>query len=364
MDSEARSVYWTDWGEGVISRCNVDSGSVSRFGEALTSSRQPFGLAVDPNTDTVMWSSAAQPGIRRADLSGANVRSASEGDRNSWSCKGPWGIALQLRPGCASARGSGTGDRYPSPKYGLGRIFWTSWGRIQCCELANGKVRDVVRGLVDPTGLALDLNHPGGRIFWTDAKAGKVQCAALDGTRVCDVAKGLEEPFGLALGPTHLFWTDRRRGAIQSCCLRTGAVCDVFTDAVSPEGLALLNVRVAAKTQRMSERRDGGRTAASPRPRLRLANAGIAVNDRQLRVQFFNHDAKQFGALGTTPGPKVRSARSAAAVRTRAGGGVVVQKVVQTTPSPIPPPRHKPSVQDIMRLSDNALAALQQEFNV
>ena len=53
-------------------------------------------------------------------------------------------------------------------------------------------MRDVVRGLVDPIGLALDARN--NRIFWSDAKAGKVQCANLDGSRVCDVATGTPNP--------------------------------------------------------------------------------------------------------------------------------------------------------------------------
>ncbi|KOO22870.1 low-density lipoprotein receptor-related protein 4-like protein [Chrysochromulina tobinii] len=138
------------------------------------------------------------------------------------------------------------------------RVFWTSWGRIQKCDLSTGRVEDVVRGLVDPTGLVFDEREDG-RLFWTDAKAGKVQCAALDGTRVCDVATGLDEPFGLVLGPTHLFWTDRRRGAIQSCCLRTGAVRDVITGLCAPEGIGNAHsvvrsrLRVAANPVRAAE---------------------------------------------------------------------------------------------------------------
>ena len=111
------------------------------------------------------------------------------------------------------------------PKTGIGRVFWSSWGRVSCCELSDGKVRDVVSGLVDPIGLVLDARN--NRIFWSDAKAGKVQCANLDGSRVCDVATGLAEPWGIALGPTHIFWTERRRGAIMSCSLRTGQVSEI-----------------------------------------------------------------------------------------------------------------------------------------
>ena len=150
------------------------------------------------------------------------MQTISDGDTNAWSASGPWGLAPHLRPGCLSARVP-SGMRRANdlgPATGVGRVFWSSWGRVSCCELSDGKVRDVVRGLVDPIGLALDARN--NRIFWSDAKAGKVQCANLDGSRVCDVATGLAEPWGIALGPTHIFWTERRRGAIMSCSLRTG----------------------------------------------------------------------------------------------------------------------------------------------
>jgi len=181
-------------------------------------------LAVDPSTSTLIWSSAGHGKIRRSDLEGQNVQTISDGDTNAWSASGPWGLAPHLRPGCLSARVP-SGMRRANdlgPATGVGRVFWSSWGRVSCCELSDGKVRDVVRGLVDPIGLALDARN--NRIFWSDAKAGKVQCANLDGSRVCDVATGLAEPWGIALGPTHIFWTERRRGAIMSCSLRTGQV--------------------------------------------------------------------------------------------------------------------------------------------
>jgi len=348
VDSGTRSVYMADWGDGVISRCSVSGGDVQRLGEGVFGNRQrdgPFGLAIDPNTDTIMWSSAGSAGLRRADLNGENICRASEGDRASWSSKGPYGIALQLRPGCAAARGAreaqapmqGQGQLATA---GLGRVFWTSWGRIQCCELANGEVRDVVRGLVDPTGLALDLNHPGGRLFWTDAKAGKVQCAALDGSNVCDVAKGLSQPWGLALGPTHLFWTDRRRGAIQSCCLRTGQVRDVLTDAVAPEGLALLNVHAPVKLPRAAQAQPGATSQRVTHGSIKLPSTAVQVSARrQLRASLY---ATKLNSV----------ARAPAATKTPA------------------PPARKPSVQDIISFSDHALSEMelpdlrQDMFNV
>ena len=60
---------------------------------------QPFGLAAELVTNTLMWSAAGYSAIRRADLAdGDNVRLVSAGDtRDKWSVQGPWGIAMQLR---------------------------------------------------------------------------------------------------------------------------------------------------------------------------------------------------------------------------------------------------------------------------
>lgn len=258
VDALSQRLFWTDWGDRSIVSCSLAAPHAApekrKIGEGLFGHRMddgPWGIAVDPATSTVVWSSAGSAAVRRADLDGSNVCILSEGDSTSWSAKGPWGLALHLRPGCASfadrmsssdvgvKRGGSALRRssLPPPERGLGRVFWTSWGRIQSCELGTRQVRDVVRGLIDPTGLVIDQRE-GGRIFWTDAKAGKVQCSALDGSQVCDVVTGLDEPFGLAVGPTHLFWTDRRRGTIQSCCLRTGTVCEVIRGLNAPEGAA------------------------------------------------------------------------------------------------------------------------------
>ncbi|KAL1499017.1 hypothetical protein AB1Y20_013534 [Prymnesium parvum] len=351
VDSQSETVYWTDWGERAIARCGVDGSEMDRIVVGKRWQDHPFGLAIDPSTDTIMWSAAGNSAIRRATLSGDDMSIVSEGGRNSWSATGPWGIAMHLRPGCASARSTKqpTGQ---SPAQGLGRIFWTSWGRIQCCELSNGKVRDVVTGLVDPTGLAIDLRHPGGRLFWTDSKTGKVQCAMLDGTRVCDVATGLDEPWGIAIGPTHVFWTDRRRGVIQSCCLRSGNVCDVLTDVSSPEGVALLNVQVPVGDQPHSQvlrpRREPivlqpelYRGAAPPRPERPLEHKPqsnvIVPSSQELKPQQRHQRDASRGS-------------SAQPIDWHAGG----------PGAPAPKDERTLTVQDIMRLSASALAEIRR----
>ena len=274
VDSRNGFVYWTDRSDSTISRAGIDGQTPSQhLGDGLfghTTNDGPLGIALDPLTETVMWSAAGHSKIRRADLDGGAIATVSGGDPESWSGSGPWGLALHLRAGCTGARvplNVRRDEVLSGPSSGLGMVFWTTWGRVQCCELGSGRVHDVVRGLIDPQGLVLDADgEGGGRLFWTDAKAGVVQCSALDGSRVCDVATGLDEPYGLALGPTHLFWSDRRRGAIQSCCLRTGAVRDVVTGLAAPEGLASQHRRRRARAAASSPPPPPP-TAAAGRPR-------------------------------------------------------------------------------------------------
>lgn len=378
VDSEAQHVYWTDWSERAIIRCGVDGGGLKRINPPTGSAQhrpqdRPFGIAVDPCTDSMIWSGTGHSAIRLADLNGDDARIVSQGDTNSWSATGPWGIALHLRPGCALARARGA-EHWPAAAQGLGRIFWTSWGRIKCCDLANGRVRDVVSNLIDPTGLAIDLRHQGGRLFWTDSKAGKVQCSSLDGSRVCDVASGLVQPWGIAVGPTHVFWADRRRGAIQSCCLRTGKVSDVLTGLSSPEGVAVLNVKVpagnrAAGTEQLQRTQDAPTVAVPPygtinrcvpRPRpspgaRQLASAAALVN-QQREIE---RGERSRGVLRYAAGQRDLEALglSARAPRVGLGRGPTARGMSATSKR-----EHPLKVQDIMRLSANALAEIQLDL--
>jgi len=281
----------------------------------------PLGIAVDPLSSRVMWSGEGHAAIRSTDLDGRDLQIACSGDSSLWSASGPWGLAMHLRPGCASARApQGLGSAAMGPPTGLGRVYWTSWGRIQCCELGTNKVTDVVRNLVDPTGLVLDVRRD--RMFWTDRKAGKVQCAQLDGTRVCDVAVGLKSPMGLALGPTHLFWADRARGAIQSCCLKTGIIRHVIAGLRAPEGIAVLN-GPRPKPPR----------ATLPRESIDLLPAGSSA-PRQRKAQPARPGES---APGHARNPRL-------AVRVSS-----TRRLAQ----------HKPSTQEIMRRSASALSSMQ-----
>jgi len=370
VDSLSRNVFWTDWGDSTITRCDLAhpeaEPTMTTIGDGLFGRRMhdgPWGLVLDASTNTLVWSEAGGSALRKASYDGSCVGMLSHGDRTSWSATGPWGLALQLRPGCVTASSTSAASREPSSlpvQHGVGSIFWTSWGRIQQCDLGTGCVRDVVRGLIDPTGLILDPRH-GGRLFWTDAKAGKVQCSAIDGSRVCDVATGLDEPFGLALGPTHLFWTDRRRGAIQSCCMRTGAIRDVVTGLCAPEGIGALTESAPVRY----------------RPRTTTADAPAARQRQQLPKQrYLRHRSVD----AADPLPPIRQASavlfappSKAHAVVRSHRRVTKHTLTEaeilaaaTPPSvqPAPPSDGQvtapPSVQEIMRRSATALQEMQQ----
>ena len=293
VDSLSRRVYWTDSGSPSI-RCNSFDGSKrSALGTGMFGRKMgdgPFGITVDPTTDTVAWSAMGHAAIHRSSLDGAGIALRVAEDRSAWSASGPWGLALYLRPGCAHAHAPEGMHSQESlgAKSGVGRVYWTSWGRIRCSEMGSDVATDVVsKGLIDPTGLAIDPRTE--RIFWTDPKAGKVQCASLDGTRVCDVATGLAAPWGLALGPTHLFWTDRERGTIQSCSLKNGVVQKALSGLHAPEGLAIFNgptrAHGAPSVLADSHGAHGDRPTTNPVRRVPTATMSTARAGRRVRAR-------------------------------------------------------------------------------
>jgi len=277
LDPRHGRLFVTDPKAPSIMSCELD-GSDSRplvkglFGKKLNDG--PWGVTIAPSLNSVIWTSTGHPAVRRADLDGKNVQILARGDPHAWSATGPFGVAVCLRPGCASAKLNRPMLPHENlSEHGLGRVYWTSWGRIQCCEISTGQVSTVVSGLVDPVSLVLDMNNR--RIFWTDAKTGKVQCSGLDGSRVCDVATGLASPWGIALGPTHIFWTDRERGVVQSCCLRTGLVRDVISGLREPRGLALLNgpsVSRQLRTESGSPLSAAKQTSSAMKPRTGITS--------------------------------------------------------------------------------------------
>ena len=79
-------------------------------------------------------------------------------------------------------------------------MYWTDVGtdKIQRSNLDGSNVQDVVTGLNNPFGIALDV--AGGKMYWTDAGTDKIQWANLNGSDVEDLVTGLDTPASIALG--------------------------------------------------------------------------------------------------------------------------------------------------------------------
>ena len=121
-------------------------------------------------------------------------------------------------------------------------LYWTDSGtdKIQRTNPDSSGVEDLVTGLRNPLGLALDASA--GKLYWSDGGTDKIQRANLNGTEVGDlVTSGLRHPSGLALDAAagKLYWTDYGTDRIQRSNLNGSEVEDVVTGLRSPLGLAL-----------------------------------------------------------------------------------------------------------------------------
>ena len=121
------------------------------------------------------------------------------------------------------------------------KMYWTDAGtdKIQRANLDGSRVEDLVTGLRDPGGLALD--ESAGKIYWTDIRDGKIQRANLDGSGVQDLVTGLDTPGWVALDPGggKIYWTDWRRDKIQRANLDGSSVEDLITGLNRPRDVAL-----------------------------------------------------------------------------------------------------------------------------
>ena len=121
-------------------------------------------------------------------------------------------------------------------------LYWTDSGtdRIQRANLDGSGVEDLVTGLRNPSGLALDV--AAGKLYWSDGGTDKIQRSNLNGSEVEDlVTTGLRHPSGLALDAAagKLYWADYGTDKIQRANLNGTEVEDVVSDLHSPLGLAL-----------------------------------------------------------------------------------------------------------------------------
>ena len=123
-----------------------------------------------------------------------------------------------------------------------GKMYWTEAGtdKIQRANLDGSAGEDLVTGLSNPSGIALDVS--GGKMYWADYNTGKIQRANLDGSTVEDLVTGLSGPSGVTLdvAGAKMYWTDIVTDKIQRANLDGSGVEDlVVTGLTTPYGITL-----------------------------------------------------------------------------------------------------------------------------
>ena len=125
-----------------------------------------------------------------------------------------------------------------------GKMYWTDYGtgKIQRANMSDGSsVEDLVTGL--PTSYVIALDVAGGKMYWTDIGTDKIQRANMsDGSGVEDLVTGLDTPFGIALDVAggKMYWTNLGTNKIQRANMSDGSgVEDLVTGLLSSYGIAL-----------------------------------------------------------------------------------------------------------------------------
>ena len=126
-----------------------------------------------------------------------------------------------------------------------GKMYWTdsSTGKIQRANLDGSNVQDLVTGLNNPQGIALDV--AGGKMYWTEKDWGndKIQRANLDGSNRQVLLDGFHSPQGIALDVIgdKMYWATGSFHAIQCANLDGSNVQNLVPDEAAEfaTGIAL-----------------------------------------------------------------------------------------------------------------------------
>ncbi|MFC1980245.1 hypothetical protein ACFLVS_05310 [Chloroflexota bacterium] len=125
------------------------------------------------------------------------------------------------------------------------KMYWTdsATDKIQRANLDGSNVDDLVTGLGNPRGIALDI--AGGKMYWTDSGTNKIQRADLNGSNVEDLVTGLSAGIALDVAGGKMYWADWGTDKIQRADLNGSNVEDLVTTGLSVKfGIALLHQAV------------------------------------------------------------------------------------------------------------------------
>ena len=210
LDDIGGKMYWTDSFNDKIQRANLDGSYVEDL--ITTNLISPYGITVDSVNSKIYWADSTARNIKRANLDGSSVETVIGG------ISVPKCIALDN---------------------GRGKIYWTSYTKIQRANFDGSEVEDiVVYPHWAPEGIALDVT--GGKMYWIDDYNNMIRSSNLDGSGITDLVQGLVSPrnITLDLDAGKMIWTDVDAGRIQSANLDGTDVTNLIT-GIHPFGIAI-----------------------------------------------------------------------------------------------------------------------------
>lgn len=255
--SVAERIYWTDIGSYpyTIQCANLDGSGME--GVTTTGASPSYDLEIDAYGLKMYWTDS-DASIKRANFDGTGIENIVTG------IPYPHGIALDLiagkiywtHSGLHRANLDGSEIEFlvdPSTTYAAhdveldtsaGKMYWTMIipGWIQRANLDGTGMEDVLTGLTNPTGIALDFQA--GKIYWTEAPAtgtNRIRRANLNGTGMEDLVLSATRIQGLALDLVagKIYWTGYAAGNIHRANLDGSGIEDLVTGLSGPLAIAL-----------------------------------------------------------------------------------------------------------------------------
>ena len=230
------AIYWVAWSAGKIQ--HLEGSNVT---DLVTGLDEPKGIAVDVSGGKIYWVSSEWNTTTSAWVGGKIQSADLDGSNIQDLVTGlddPQGIALDIAGG----------KMYWTSQRGMNRATNTFTGKIQCADLDGSNIQDLVTGLEPPRGgIALDVAR--GKMYWTDWS--KIQCADLDGSNVRTLVPDLYNlSGGIAVDVVggKIYWIDLdpehegRSGIIQCADLDGSNVRDLVTGLDDTRGGIALDV--------------------------------------------------------------------------------------------------------------------------
>jgi|GEM_PF-4685499 len=260
----AQNVIWIDGVSQVIQTIGFNG---ANLGTLDTSIGAAFGIAADLTNNKLFWVDNTAKAIMSASLDGSNVQAIVT--QGAADITIPRGIAVNVQAKkiywtdnglrellSANYDGSGVAvldTGLDSPGFAAfdssnQKIYWADNGssakKIQCCDLNGTNVHEVVTGLNQLWGIAVDEHA--GTLYWIDSGIEKIQKASLSGTLPAAKVDVITNLTGSQRGLTidektnYMYWSSTN-GEIMKAKL-DGTVMAVVDSGINyPQGITLID---------------------------------------------------------------------------------------------------------------------------